>query len=103
VRVAAGAIARKWLRERYGIDIRGWMSQLGPIRIPFKTVRRRSTTIRSSRRMPIVPKLEAYMDALRKSGRFGAARARSRGGVAACRWAGASRCTTGSTPTSPTP
>ena len=29
VRVAAGAIARKWLRERYGITVRGWMSQLG--------------------------------------------------------------------------
>src|SRR5512135_842856 len=26
VRVAAGAIARKWLLERYGITIRGWMS-----------------------------------------------------------------------------
>jgi chorismate synthase len=35
VRVAAGAIARKWLLERYGIGIRGWMSALGPIEIPF--------------------------------------------------------------------
>ena len=35
VRVAAGAIARKWLLERYGINIRGWMSALGPIEIPF--------------------------------------------------------------------
>src|ERR1041384_4844998 len=30
VRVAAGAIARKWLRERYGVTIRGHMTQLGP-------------------------------------------------------------------------
>src|SRR5574341_1274768 len=37
VRVAAGAIARKWLRERYGVVIRGCMAQLGPLRIPFKT------------------------------------------------------------------
>jgi chorismate synthase len=36
VRVAAGAIARKWLRERHGIDIHGWMSQLGPIRIAYR-------------------------------------------------------------------
>jgi chorismate synthase len=36
VRVAAGAIARKWLAERYGVSIRGWMSQLGPIEIPFR-------------------------------------------------------------------
>ena len=35
VRVAAGAIARKWLNERYGVSIRGWMSALGPIEIPF--------------------------------------------------------------------
>src|SRR5574343_2043272 len=35
VRVAAGAIARKWLQERYGIEILGWMSALGPIDIPF--------------------------------------------------------------------
>ncbi len=40
VRVAAGAIARKWLRERYGIGIRGWMSALGPIEIPFVAARR---------------------------------------------------------------
>src|SRR5213595_2947930 len=30
VRVAAGAIARKWLRERYGVTIRGHLTQLGP-------------------------------------------------------------------------
>lgn len=37
VRVAAGSIARKWLLERYGVVIRGYMSQLGPIEIPFKS------------------------------------------------------------------
>src|SRR3982750_74671 len=37
VRVAAGAIARKWLREKYGVTIRGYMSQLGPIEVPFKS------------------------------------------------------------------
>jgi hypothetical protein len=31
VRVAAGAIARKWLRERYGITLRGWMSRSSAI------------------------------------------------------------------------
>src|SRR5512134_1459430 len=35
VRVAAGAIAKKWLRERYGVAIRGYLAQLGPIKIPF--------------------------------------------------------------------
>jgi chorismate synthase len=36
VRVAAGAIARKWLNTKYGIVIRGFMAQLGPLEIPFK-------------------------------------------------------------------
>lgn len=33
MRVAAGAIARKYLRERLGVEIRGFLSQLGPIRL----------------------------------------------------------------------
>ena len=37
VRVAAAAIARKWLLEKYGVVIRGYLSQLGPIELPFKT------------------------------------------------------------------
>ena len=32
VRVAAGAIARKYLQERYGVTIRGCVSQLGPVK-----------------------------------------------------------------------
>ncbi|GAB3276990.1 chorismate synthase [Parahaliea aestuarii] len=32
MRVAAGAIAKKYLRLRYGIEVRGYLSQLGPIR-----------------------------------------------------------------------
>src|SRR4029453_8595117 len=37
VRVAAGAIAKKWLAEQYGIVIRGYMAQLGPVEIPFQS------------------------------------------------------------------
>ncbi len=33
MRVAAGAIAKKYLRERYGVVIRGYLAQLGPIKI----------------------------------------------------------------------
>src|ERR687891_2461769 len=36
VRVAAGAIAKKWLKERYGVLIRGYLAQLGSIKISFK-------------------------------------------------------------------
>ena len=36
MRVAAGAIARKYLKERADIDIRGYVSQLGPIELAAK-------------------------------------------------------------------
>ena len=68
VRVAAGAIARKWLQERYGVTIRGWMSQLGPIEIPFESADEIGNNPFFAPNAGIVPQLEAYMDELRKSG-----------------------------------
>jgi chorismate synthase len=68
VRVAAGAIARKWLKERYGVTIQGWMSQLGPIEIPFVDAAQIAETPFFAANAAIVPQLEEYMDALRKSG-----------------------------------
>ena len=68
VRVAAGAIARKWLRERHGIVIRGWMSQLGPVEIPFVDEAEIDRNPFFAPNAAVVPELEAYMDALRKSG-----------------------------------
>lgn len=67
VRVAAGAIARKWLRERHGISIRGWMSALGPIDIPFVSVQAIAQNPFFAPNADIVPELESYMDTLRKS------------------------------------
>lgn len=68
VRVAAGAIARKWLKERHGVRIQGWMSQLGPIQIPFVDAAQIAENPFFAPNAAIVPQLEAYMDALRKSG-----------------------------------
>jgi chorismate synthase len=68
VRVAAGAIARKWLLERYGITLRGWMSQLGDVKIPFSDEAAIDGNPFFAPDAAIVPELEAYMDALRKSG-----------------------------------
>ncbi len=65
VRVAAGAIARKWLNERYGIVIRGWMSQLGEISIPFVAWEHVSENVFFAPNADIVPQLEAYMDTIR--------------------------------------
>ena len=68
VRVAAGAIARKWLQARYGITIQGWMSQLGPIEIPFVDAEQIAQNAFFAPNAEVVPQLETYMDDLRKSG-----------------------------------
>ena len=68
VRVAAGAIARKWLHEKYGVIIRGGMTQLGPIPIPFNSWDDVAANPFFAPNADIVPKLEAYMDELRKEG-----------------------------------
>jgi chorismate synthase len=66
--VGAGAIAKKWLKEKYGIVIRGYMSALGPIDLPFESWDEVNANAFFSPSAAIVPELEAYMDALRKSG-----------------------------------
>jgi len=68
VRVAAGAIARKWLQQRYGVTVRGWMSQLGSIGIPWQDEAAIDTNPFFAPNAGIVAQLEEYMDALRKSG-----------------------------------
>ncbi|HZX32606.1 MAG TPA: chorismate synthase, partial [Rhodocyclaceae bacterium] len=67
VRVAAGAIARKWLKKRYGVTVRGWMSALGPIEIPFVCADDIDGNAFFAPNAGIVPQLESYMDDLRKS------------------------------------
>lgn len=66
--VAAGAVAKKWLKENYGLNIRGYMSQLGPIEIPFESWEHVSSNPFFAPNASIIPELEAYMDALRKEG-----------------------------------
>jgi chorismate synthase len=68
VRVAAGAIAKKWLHERYGVVIRGYMAQLGEIVVPFKSWDGVSENPFFVADSSYVEQLEGYMDALRKSG-----------------------------------
>ena len=66
--VAAGAIAKKWLSEKFGTVIRGYMSQLGPIQIPFKSWDEVGTNPFYAADASVVPELEAFMDQLRKDG-----------------------------------
>ncbi len=67
-RVAAGAIAKKWLHERYGVQVRGYLTQLGEIMIPFKSWDDVNGNPFFAPDTSVVQVLEDYMDALRKSG-----------------------------------
>jgi len=68
VRVAAGAIAKKWLRERYGVLIRGYLAQLGPHEIPFRAWEEVDRNPFFAPNADMVPVLEQYMDELRRAG-----------------------------------
>jgi len=68
MRVAAGAIAKKYLAEKYGVLIRGYMAQLGPITygtFDWNAVEQNPFFFPDAAK---VEELEAYMDALRKEG-----------------------------------
>ena len=68
IRVAGGGIAKKYLREKCGIEIRGYISQLGPIKhngFNWDDVETNPFFFPDASQ---VPELEAYMDALRKEG-----------------------------------
>jgi chorismate synthase len=68
VRVAAGAIAKKWLRERYGVVVRGYLAELGPHRIGFDSWDEVAGNAFFAPNRRILPELESFMDALRESG-----------------------------------
>ncbi|MBC7698572.1 MAG: chorismate synthase [Bacteroidia bacterium] len=65
VRVAAGAIAKKWLSERFGVTVRGYMSQLGEIDIPFESWDGVNDNPFFSPNNSVLPTLEAYLDKIR--------------------------------------
>jgi chorismate synthase len=69
MRVAAGAIARKWLTEHNGIECQGWLAQLGPIQtdevMNWDEIDNNPFFCPDPDK---VAELESFMDALRKSG-----------------------------------
>ena len=68
IRVAAAGIAKKYLRERYGIEIRAHLAQLGPIALGLESWDAVDANPFFCAEPGRVPELEAYMDALRKEG-----------------------------------
>ena len=68
IRVAAGGIAKKYLKSRYGIEINGYVAQLGPItfeNFDWNEVHNNPFFCPDASK---VSELEDYMDKLRKSG-----------------------------------
>jgi chorismate synthase len=68
VRVAAGAIARKWLAERYGVRVRGYLAQLGPLAIAFASWEDVAANPFFAPDRGALPQLERFMDELREAG-----------------------------------
>jgi chorismate synthase len=68
MRVAAGGIAKKYLKQKLGVEIRGYLARLGPLELELKdwsSVEENPFFCPDPER---VPELESYMDALRKEG-----------------------------------
>ena len=66
--VAAGAIARKWLGERFGIVVRGHLTHIGAMAIPFESWEHVGSNPFFAANASMIAELEGYMDRLRKSG-----------------------------------
>ena len=68
MRVAAGAIAKKYLKQQFGIEIQGFLSQLGPIKLEVKDLSQVYENSFFSPDPDAIPELEEYMTALRREG-----------------------------------
>ena len=66
--VGAGAVAKKWLREKYGTTFDGHMTQIGEIEIPFESMSHVPNNPFFAANTSDIARIEAYMDALRKAG-----------------------------------
>jgi len=68
IRVAAGAIAKKYLYEHFGTRVRGYLAQLGPIRAERLDWAEAEANAFFCPDASKVSELEAFMDRLRKDG-----------------------------------
>jgi chorismate synthase len=68
MRVAAGAIAKKYLKQAFGIEIHGYLSQLGPIKVENVDLSIVETNPFFCPDANKIPEMEEYMQALNKEG-----------------------------------
>ena len=68
--VGAAAIAKKWLKEKYGTEFVGCMSQLGEIEVPFQDWSHVPSNpfFAATGDADLIARMENYMDELRKAG-----------------------------------
>ena len=66
--VGAGAVARKWLLQKHGITFIGHMTQIGDIEVPFESLEHIPNNPFFAANATDIPRLETYMDELRKAG-----------------------------------
>ena len=66
-RVAAGAVAKKWLRERFGTEIVCWVTQVGEKTIAFEGEEFIGVNPFFAANRSQIAELEDYMDSVRKS------------------------------------
>lgn len=68
MRVAAGAIAKKYLNQQYGTEIRAYLDQMGSLKIPFNSWEDLQNNAFFCADKAMVPQLEAEIQRLRKAG-----------------------------------
>jgi chorismate synthase len=68
VRVAAGGIAKKWLRQKFGTEVRGYVSQIGPLELALRDWSAVDTNPFFCADPARVPELEQLIDGLRSAG-----------------------------------
>jgi len=68
MRVAAGAVAKKYLKERLGVEVRGYLSQLGPIELAAKDFDGIDDNAFFCADPDRVDELDRFMDDLREQG-----------------------------------
>jgi len=68
--VGAGAVAKKWLREKFGTEFMGCMSQLGDIAVPFQDFKfvHDNPFFAATSDADLIARMETAMDELRRAG-----------------------------------
>uniref|UniRef100_UPI0035A13A8F chorismate synthase n=1 Tax=Neisseria sp. TaxID=192066 RepID=UPI0035A13A8F len=66
-RVAAGAVAKKWLKQQFGTEIVCWVTQVGEVEIAFENEDFIGQNPFFAANQSQIAELEAYMDSVRKS------------------------------------